>query len=198
MADAINKYVTVAYKLYTTIDGKTEMQEEATKEHPFMFISGMGLTLDDFELQVAPLQKGEKFDFTLTPEQAYGPYFQEAVQQVPRNVFEINGKIDSNYIYEGAVVPLMNPDGERFNGTITEIGKDTITVDLNHPLAGHSLQFVGEIVENREATNQEIADMAKMLSGEGGCGGCGGGCHGGCGGDCGEGGCEGGCGNCGK
>ena len=33
----------------------------------------------------------------------------------------INGKLDKRYIYEGAVVPLQNADGERFNGTITEI-----------------------------------------------------------------------------
>lgn len=193
-----NKYITVAYELYTTnSEGEREMMEKATAEHPFQFISGMGLTLDDFEAAVAGLQKGEKFDFTLTPEQAYGAYVEEAVQKLPRATFEIDGKLNADYIYEGAVVPLQNAEGERFNGTITEITATDITVDLNHPLAGQSLNFVGEVVENREATNEEIEEMAKMLSGESGCGSCGGGCGaGGCGESgcgCGEGGC--GCGS---
>lgn len=192
---ASNKYITVAYELYTTnSEGEREMAEKATTEHPFQFISGMNLTLDDFEAAVADLQKGETFDFTLTPEQAYGAYVEEAVQQLPRSTFEIDGKLNADYIYEGAVVPLQNAEGERFNGTITEITEKEVTVDLNHPLAGQTLNFVGKVVENREATAEEIAEMAKMLSGEGGCGCCGGGCgEGGCGESCDEGGC--GCGS---
>lgn len=188
-----NKYITLAYKLYTTMaDGTRELMEEATTQHPFMFISGMGLTLDAFEAQILPLAKGDNFDFTLSVDEAYGPYVEEGVQIVPRSIFEIDGKIDPKRIFEGAVVPLMNSEGERFNGTITEITDQQITVDLNHPLAGKTLNFIGTVVEHREATNEELQEMAKMLSGEGGCGGCGGSCGGDCGG-CGDGDC-GGCG----
>ena len=191
-----NKYIAVTYKLYAPMDDNDhELIEEATKEQPFQFISGMGLTLDAFEAQIAPLQVGDQFDFTLSEEQAYGPYVQEGLQRVPRKVFEIDGKLDSKHVFEGAVVPLTNSDGERFNGTIVEIGKTEITVDLNHPLAGKSLNFVGQVTESREATNEEMQQVAQMLSGEGGCGGCGGGCGNGCGDNCGEGGC-GGCGGC--
>lgn len=178
-----NNYICVAYKLYVPMhDGKTEMVEEATAEHPFQIVSGMGLALDAFEAHIVPLQKGEQFDFTLSIDEAYGPYVEEGVQSVPRSIFEIDGKLDSRYIYEGAVVPLMNADGERFNGTIAEITEKEITVDLNHPLAGKPLNFVGTVTENREATNEEIQEMVKAMSGGcGGCGGCGGGdCEGGC------------------
>lgn len=44
-----NKYITVAYRLYAIADGKKELLEEATVEHPFQFISGIGYTLDKFE-----------------------------------------------------------------------------------------------------------------------------------------------------
>ena len=47
-----NKYITVAYKLYSIEDGEREFTEEATVEHPFQFISGLGLTLDAFEEQI--------------------------------------------------------------------------------------------------------------------------------------------------
>lgn len=181
-----NKYINVAYELFSDFDGKNEMVEKATAEHPFHFISDMGTTLDAFEAHIKPLAKGEKFDFTLSVDEAYGPYEQERVLELDKAVFTINGKFDTDHIYPGAVVPLMNADGARFNGTIVEIVDEKVTVDLNHPLAGKELHFVGEVVENREATKEEIQEMLNMLSGEGcggGCGGCGGG---GCGGGCGD------------
>ena len=43
METAENKYITVAYKLYTTEDGKRDLVEETAAEHPFQFISGLGM-----------------------------------------------------------------------------------------------------------------------------------------------------------
>ena len=166
-------------------------------EHPFQFISDLGVTLDAFEAQIKPLKKGDKFDFTLSVEEAYGEYEDERVIEVGKDVFSVDGRFDSEHIYPGNVVPLMNADGARFHGTIAEVKEKTVTVDLNHPLAGKALNFVGEVTENRDATKDEIQGMLNMLSGEGGCG-CGscGGCDDG---DCGCGdhhdhGC--GCGHC--
>ena len=187
-----NKYIAVTYKLYTSApDEKPELTEETADGDPFVFVSALGMTLDAFEAQIVPLKVGDQFDFTLAPADAYGEYEAAGKQSVPRKIFEINGKLDSRFIYEGAVVPLASPDGARFNGTIIEIGEETITVDLNHPLAGKSLNFVGTVVESREATNEEVRDALNQITG------CGGGC-----GDCGGGSCEGcgskneGCGGC--
>lgn len=180
-----NLYVKVAYRLYTRDkDGKRELVEEAPAQEPFQFVSGLGMTLDDFENQITPLAKDAEFDFELTPEQAYGEYEEERVITVPRSTFEIDGRLDKEYIFEGAVVPLQNADGARFNGLISKIGDTEVTVDLNHPLAGKNLIFVGEVIETREATKDEITGTLKMLTGEGGCG-CGCGCDD-CGHDCGH------------
>ena len=54
-----NKYITLAYKLYTIENGEKEFTEEAPAEHPFQFISGLGLTLESFENQVKDLNKGD-------------------------------------------------------------------------------------------------------------------------------------------
>ena len=177
-----NKYISVMYKLYTDgQDGKAELIEETAEGDPFIFVSALGMTLDAFEAQIVPLQAGEEFDFTLVPDDAYGDYDEAGKQALPRNVFEINGKLDSRFIFEGAVVPLTSGDGARFNGTIVEIGDEKITVDLNHPLAGKSLNFKGKVVETREATNDEIRDALNQITGcGGGCGGCGGGSCDGC------------------
>ena len=170
------------YKLYTDgQDGKAELIEETAEGDPFIFVSALGMTLDAFEAQIVPLNAGEEFDFTLVPDDAYGDYDEAGKQALPRNVFEINGKLDSRFIFEGAVVPLTSGDGARFNGTIVEIGEEKITVDLNHPLAGKSLNFKGKVVETREATNDEIRDALNQITGcGGGCGGCGGGSCDGC------------------
>lgn len=171
-----NKYITAAYKLYVTEDGKRDLVEEATKEHPFQFISGLGTTLEAFESQLKDLKAGDTFEFTIPHDQAYGEYEEEHVLDLPKNIFEIDGKFDNERIFAGNVVPLMNADGQRLNGTVVEVKDDIVVMDLNHPLAGDDLTFVGEIVESRPATNEEIQGTLNMMSGEGcgcGCGDCG-------------------------
>ena len=107
-----NKYITVAYKLYTMEDGEKELFEEAKAEHPFQFISGLGTTLEDFENQITALSKGDKFDFTIPADKAYGQYDEQHVIDLPKNIFEIDGKFDSERIKEGNIVPLMTGDGQ--------------------------------------------------------------------------------------
>lgn len=186
-----NKYLTVAYQLFTIEDGEEDKEaaEVAPQEHPFQFISNMGLVLPAFEGAVASLEKGASFDFVIPCKDAYGEFNDELMFDVDRSIFLIDGKFNSNLIYEGAVVPMQGEDGSQFNATIIEIKKDAVTIDLNHPRAGQDLHFIGHVVENRPATNEEISEMLNAMS-EGGCGGCGG-----CGGEgCGS---KEGCGGCG-
>ena len=61
-----NKYIAVAYKLYTAENGESNLVEEATEERPFQFISGFGVTLDAFEKEIAGLEQGAEFDFELS------------------------------------------------------------------------------------------------------------------------------------
>lgn len=188
-----NKYITVAYKLYTMEDGEKELFEEAKAENPFQFISGLGTTLDDFEKQIVALAKGDKFDFTIEAEKAYGEYDEAHVIELPKQVFEIDGSFDTERVTAGSIVPLMTSDGQRVNASVVEIKPEVVVVDLNHPLAGAALSFEGEILESRPATNEEIQELVKSMSGEGGCG-CGGDCGDSCGGGCGDDGCGDDCG----
>lgn len=185
-----NKFISVSYKLYDITDGKSDLIEQTSDERPFIFVSGMGVTLPAFEEQIVNLAKGESFDFTLIPEQAYGAHYAERVIELEKEIFTINGQFDAQHVQVGAIIPLQNEDGNRFNGVVLEIGDSKVKIDLNHPLAGKILNFKGEITESREATAEEVAGMAKLMSGEshGGCSGC----NGHCGeGECGEGHCGG-------
>ena len=184
MEKLAHKYVTVAYELYADNDkGIHELIEKAPVEHPFQFITNMGETLDAFEQQITPLQAGEKFDFTLSVDEAYGPYVQEHVLELAKEIFCVDGRFDKNAIYPGSVIPLVNADGNRFEGLVLEVKEDKVVVDLNHPLSGKALHFRGSVVTSREATDAEIQGLINRMSGEGcSCGGCGGGCESGCGG----------------
>ena len=196
MENKHNMFVAVSYTLYTVDGEKKEKIEEAPASKPFEFITGFGVTLDEFEKQIAQLDKGADFEFQLSKEQAYGDFEQERVLDLDRSIFQINGHFDHENIFEGAVVPLQNEDGNRFYGRVLEIGADKVKMDLNHPLAGKTLCFSGKVIDKREATNQEIQNLVNFLSGEHSCG-CGCGCDD-CGADCDDhhhdGGC--GCGHC--
>lgn len=189
-----NKYITVAYKLQVMNGERKDLVEEATKEHPYQFISGMGISLDAFEAEVRDLNPGDKFDFVIPCAEAYGEYEQERVVTLDKQVFCRDGKFQSEYIYPGAYVPLVNEDGNHFQGLVLQVKEAEVVLDLNDRLAGKDLFFTGEVVENRPATTAEIQGMINMLTSDGcgcGCGDCSG-CGGGdCGGDH-----ECGCGHC--
>lgn len=84
METSENKYITVAYKLYSIEDGERDFEEEAPAAHPFQFISGLGMVLDSFEEQLVNLKPGDKFDFTIAAENAYGEYDEQHVIDLPK------------------------------------------------------------------------------------------------------------------
>ena len=116
----------------------------------------------------------------LDKEKAFGEYETSRVIELNKEMFIVDGQFDSKNIFKGAQIPLKNEDGNFFIGTVLEIGDAAVKVDLNHPLAGKKLNFKGYIIENREATKDEIKTMLSHMNG-GGCGGDCGGCEGGCG-----------------
>lgn len=182
-----NKYLRVAYTLYSHRDGVCEEFEKATREQPFAFLTGVGYTLDAFEENLKDLKKGDEFDFIIPSAEAYGDYDPEHVQDFNRDVFTIDGKFDSAHIFAGNVVEMMRADGSPILGTVKEVTPVKVTMDFNHPLAGCDLQFVGTVVESRQAKESEMKKFydslhASQCGCSGGCGGCSGGsCGDGCG-----------------
>ena len=184
--------MSVVYQLYTIADGEKTLQEQTGNDRPFEFITGFGIALDAFEQQVMKMEKGSSFDFTLESSQAFGEYVPEGAHKLSRDVFTVNGRFDNENIYEGAVITLTDTEDHQFMAKVVKIEQDGVTVDTNHPLAGKKLNFTGTIIENRDATEEEIQHLIKHLTG--GCNGCGHhhgegceGCGEGCGSDCGGG-----------
>ncbi|MGL5563607.1 MAG: FKBP-type peptidyl-prolyl cis-trans isomerase [Tannerellaceae bacterium] len=184
-----NKMVSVIYDLTVGEGDQVELMERATPEVPLTFIFGIGQMLEDFEKNLVGLKLGEKFDFTISPEKGYGEYDEEHVVELPKDMFIVDGKFDDEVIKPGNVVPMMDNAGNRLNGSVVSVDDSKVVMDFNHPLAGETLHFKGEVIDVHEPTAEELAAMMPQMTG--GCGSCG------CGdneGDCSDSGCGSGCG----
>ncbi len=171
-----NKYVTLTYDLNVGEGEERELMEQATVEKPLAFIFGTNSMLEAFEKQIDGLSKGDSFSFHLTPEEAYGDYDENKIIDLPKNIFEIDGKIDEEMLFEGNTLPMMDSSGNRLMGSVVSIGEEQVTMDFNHPLAGEVMHFEGKVMEVREPTAEEIAALFSgggCGCGSGGCGSCG-------------------------
>ena len=100
-----NKFVAVTYDLNVGEGEERELMERATAETPLKFIFGTGAMLPAFEDALKGLEVGDKFNFSITPADAYGEYVEEHVLDLPKNIFEVDGKFDSEMIKEGNTQP---------------------------------------------------------------------------------------------
>jgi FKBP-type peptidyl-prolyl cis-trans isomerase SlyD len=172
-----NKYVEVTYDLNVGEDADQELMERATPENPLKFIFGLGMMLPAFENALKGLQPNDSFNFTLASADAYGERNEEHVVELPKNIFEVDGKFDGEMIREGETVPMMDSDGNQLLGSVLEVKNDVVVMDFNHPLAGEVLNFSGKVIEVHDATAEEIAALTAPAGGCG-CGDCSSDCEG--------------------
>lgn len=108
---------------------------------PLSFQAGAGQVIPGFDTAVMGMVVGESKVFTLSPEEAYGPYVEELVQEV--DLTELPEGFEPRI---GMQVQAEADTGEVAVFTITEMDDDSITLDANHELAGEALTFNIEIV----------------------------------------------------
>lgn len=179
----------MAYSLYRiNADGTETLVHEVEATDPDRAI--LGLTpgfVPALEEAVTNLAAGDKFEFTATPDKAFGPYDPEEVMAIPRDRFLIDGKFNEEMFAPGSLIPLMTEDGYRIDGLVVELRPDDVVFDFNHPLAKDSVHYKGTILNVRDPKPEELQPAQGC-----GCGNCGEGkCDdGGCGGGCGCGGCQ--------
>lgn len=146
---------TVPSVTYTLIvDG--EVVDMAEKDKPLSFIHGIGMMVPGFESNLEGLTANSKYEFKLAPEEAYGGYEEEAVVDLPLSTFMVDGKVNEDMLNVGQIVPMKDQNGNPLNGTVIELTEETVKMDFNHMLAGKELNFSGEILEVRQATQEEI------------------------------------------
>lgn len=154
MSEVQNKVITLNYKLFKdTAEG--EMIESTEGKEPLVFLSGVGQMIADFENNVAGLNVGDTFSFGVKAENAYGKRTDEAIIELPQDMFMKDGKLVEQVVM-GNVIPLQDQQGRVHPAKVVSINVETITVDVNHPLADQDLHFTGSILDVREATPEEL------------------------------------------
>ena len=118
---------------------------------PLVFLVGHGNMIEGFEQEMLGAAIGESRQFTLTPERAYGNRDDDAVQPIPKSQFPEGMELEA-----GMVLGAQSEQGP-IQFSVVEVVEDTVTVDFNHQMAGHTLHFSVEVVDIREATSDELA-----------------------------------------
>lgn len=149
-----NKAVALTYDL--EVEGA--IVDQVGPDQPLDYIHGMHMLLPKFEEAVEGLEPGGTFDFTLPPEDAYGPYEPKKRFDLPKASFTINGEVREDLMQPGKVVPMVGTDGGVIHATIVAVKPDGVTMDFNHPMAGKTLHFTGRILTVRDATDKELTE----------------------------------------
>jgi FKBP-type peptidyl-prolyl cis-trans isomerase SlyD len=132
---------------YTLTDDKGTVIDSSEGRTPLSYLHGAGNLIIGMEEGLEGKAKGDKFQLKIEPAKGYGEKDPEMVQKVPISAFggqEVKPgmKFSTN---QGGVV------------TVTEVSADNVTVDANHELAGVQLNFDVEIMDVRNATEEEIS-----------------------------------------
>jgi len=154
MSEVEKKAITVAYNLYRD-NSEGELIESTEGKAPLSFIAGLGQMIPEFEANIAHLKEGDTFSFKIKSENAYGTRKEEAVIELPKDMFMKEGKL-AEEVAVGNVLPLQDQNGSVIPGKVVAINEETITVDVNHLLADQDLYFTGKVIETRPATTEEL------------------------------------------
>lgn len=119
-----------------------EIFDSSEGRGPLEFQVGSGQVISGFENQIVGMAVNEKKTFALSPEEAYGERDEKLEQVFPRS--ELPSSFEPSV---GEVLALQTPDGSRLHATIVDVTPESITIDLNHPLAGHNITFDIEVIE---------------------------------------------------
>ena len=147
-----NMVASVHYK--GTLPENGEVFDSSEGREPLTFLVGHKQMIPGFEEEIMGAKVGETREFTLSSDRAYGDRDNDAVMEIPREQF-------AQLEQEATLETGMQLDAQMPHGpspfTITSLTEETVTADFNHALAGQSLTFSVEIVELREATEEELA-----------------------------------------
>lgn len=143
-----NTVASVHYRGTLTQGG--EEFDNSEGRDPLVFLVGHGQMIPGFEAALMGKSAGDQVKFDLNPEDAYGEHNPEGIQEVPLSQLPDGLEV-------GAQLAAETPDGHIIPLTVTAIGEESATLDMNHELAGKHLTFEVTVVEVRPATEEEMA-----------------------------------------
>ena len=155
MTDVTVANNTVVRVHYTgTLPETGEVFDSSEGKDPLTFLVGHKKMISGFEEEMMGAKLGERREFTLEPERAYGLPLDELILEFPKVEF-------SHLESSGVQIELgMQLVAQTFEGPapfiVRAMTEDSITADFNHAMAGKTLNFSVEVVEVRAATDEEV------------------------------------------
>jgi FKBP-type peptidyl-prolyl cis-trans isomerase 2 len=131
--------VKVEYK--GTLDDGTVFDSSEAHGEPLEFEVGTGQIIPGFEEAIMGMEEGDEKEFKLEPSEAYGEHNPQLVKAVPRDKMPLDEEPET-----GMMLLTELPNGAKIPAVITEVTKEEVTIDLNHPLAGKTLTFEIKVI----------------------------------------------------
>ncbi|HOV96852.1 MAG TPA: peptidylprolyl isomerase [Thermomonas sp.] len=139
--------------------GQAALENSKDVGEPLAILFGRGHIIPGLESAMEGREAGDSFKADVRAADAYGERRDGLTQRVPKKHF------GEQKLTPGMQVVLQTNFGPRAV-TIEKVGMSVVDVDLNHPMAGKDLSFDIDIVEVREASEEELAHG--HVHGEGG------------------------------
>ncbi len=143
-----NKVITINYVLK---DDQGILIDES-KDGSFCYLHGASNIIPGMEDALDGHSKGDEFNLVIEPADAYGEYNPNLTQVVDRTMFEGNDDIKAGMQFQA-----QDQQGHVMIITVSDVDGDNITIDGNHPLAGITLHYDIEVVDIRDATEDELS-----------------------------------------
>lgn len=137
---------------YTLKDDKGTVIDSSEGRPPLAYIQGSGQIIPGLERQMEGKKVGDKVNAVIAPEDGYGLYLPEMVQEVPLNGFQGES---NEQVTLGMQVRVETSNGPAI-AQVTKVEGEVVTLDMNHPLADKTLHFDVEVMEVRDATTEEL------------------------------------------
>lgn len=125
-----------------TLNDGTEFDNSYQRQETLDFQVGNPQLLAAFSSALVGMSTGDKKSFQVPAEEAYGPHDPEATVTVGRDSFPEGFEFNPGDTVEGST-----SDGTPVLAKIISAIENDVELDLNHPLAGQTLNFEVELVE---------------------------------------------------
>ena len=145
----IEKDKVVSFHFKITEDD--ELLENSREGEPMLYMHGRHSLVGGLESALVGKKAGESFSVTLEPKDAYGIPLDSSRQRISIKHITTKGKLRL-----GMVVDINTTNGLR-QATVIKVGRYNVDIDTNHPMAGKTLTFEIEVLDVRDAENEELS-----------------------------------------
>jgi len=161
------------------LEGEDDVVDTSDGREPLQFVAGQGQIIPGLEKALMGMTIGEEKQVLVQPADGYGEMNSDLFETLERSAFPADFALEL-----GMGLRMRTETGRTVIAYVHEMSEDKVVMNLNHPLAGKTLQFDVRIADAREATDEDLVGSSCGSCGscdscgDGGCGndGCGDGC----------------------